>query len=251
MSPERPWNIESVLKLLAGLFICLSFGTLLTMAATSLAKELSPEQQKFLRSVCGTLFFQGSILVLAHYFLKGQGVTWRELMGWAGAGAGRAAVIAIVFAIVSLPAVLWLNSLSQLVITKLFGEPPLQPAIQVLEGAQAIRQQIVVAISTMILAPLSEEILFRGVLYRTVQQAGYRRVALVGTSLVFALIHGSAMTILPLTVLAMGFCVLYDRTGRLIAPVLAHSAFNCANFFLYLNRHELLKWWEGVKSQIG
>ncbi len=240
-----------MLKLLAGLFICLSLGMVATLATASLAGGLSTESQKFLRSVLGTMFFQGSILVLAHFFLKAQGVSWQEFLGWTGAGAGRAAGAGIALAIVSLPVVLWLNSLSQLVVAKLFGEPPLQPAIQILESAQSIRQQLIVAITTMILAPLSEEILFRGVLYRTVQQAGHPRAALVGTSLVFALIHGSAMTILPLTVLAIGFCVLYDRTGRLIAPVLAHATFNCVNFFLYLNRHALLKWWESVKSQIG
>lgn len=251
VSPERPWDLESVLRLLFGVVLCLCVGTLLTFGIMGLAQSLPAEQQKFLRSLISTTAFQCAILVLTHYFLRRNGVRWGEFMGWTTPNAGRAALAGVLLAIFALPFILLLNSLSRELITYFSGEPPLQPAIQVLDVAQSIPQRIIFALSTMLLAPLAEEILFRGVLYRTAQQLGFPRLALYGTSFIFALIHGSLMTLLPLTVLAIALCKLYDRTGRLLAPVLAHATFNAINFVLFLNRDALLQWWDQLKRQLG
>jgi membrane protease YdiL (CAAX protease family) len=39
------------------------------------------------------------------------------------------------------------------------------------------------------------------------------------------------MTFLPLVVLAVALTWLYEATNNLLAPILAHSLFNMANFF--------------------
>lgn len=251
MSPERPWDLESVLRLLFGVFVCLFLAMLLALAISALTKDLPEGQQKFLRSIANTLTFQCAVIALTHQFLRTNGVRWGEFFGWSTPHAGRAALAGILLAILALPFILLLNNLSREVITQISGEPPLQPAIQVLDVAQSIPQRIIFALSTMVFAPLAEEILFRGVLYRTVQQLGFPRLALYGTSFVFALIHGSMMTLLPLTVLAIALCKLYDRTGRLLAPVLAHATFNAINFALFVNRDALLQWWDQLKRQLG
>lgn len=251
MSPERPWDIESVLRLLLGVFLCLFVGILLASVVTSLTGDLPSGQQKFLRSVINTAMFQGAVILLAHFFLRANTVRWGEFLGWSLPNPGRAALAGVALALIALPFVLVLNDLSRSVLTQFSGDPALQPAIQVLDAAQSLPQRITFAFATIVLAPVSEEILFRGVLYRTAQQLGFPRLALYGTSFVFALIHGSLMTLLPLTVLALAFCKLYDSTGRLLAPVIAHATFNAINFALYLNRNELLQWWDQLKRQLG
>jgi membrane protease YdiL (CAAX protease family) len=251
VSPERPWDLESVLRLLFGVFVSLFIALLLALIISAVAKDLPDAQQKFLRSIANTLTFQCAVIALTHQFLRANGVRWGEFMGWTTPNAGRAALAGIMVAILALPFILLLNNLSGEAITQISGEPPLQPAIQILDVARSLPQQIAFALSTMVLAPLAEEILFRGVLYRTVQQLGFPRLALFGTSFVFALIHGSMMTLLPLTVLAIALCKLYDRTGRLLAPVLAHATFNAINFILFLNRDALLQWWDQLKRQLG
>ena len=70
--------------------------------------------------------------------------------------------------------------------------------------------------------PLVEEVLFRGILYPSVKQLGYPRLALWGTSLFFGLIHSNLMTFVPLTVLSLLLVWLYERTGNLLAPILTH-----------------------------
>ena len=83
------------------------------------------------------------------------------------------------------------------------------------------------------MAPIMEEIIFRGVLYSVIKESGYPRLALWGTAFVFAAIHGSRMTMVPLMFVAIVLTLLYERTGKLLAPIVAHAGFNAANILIY------------------
>ena len=52
--------------------------------------------------------------------------------------------------------------------------------------------------AAVLLAPVAEEMLFRGILYPAIKQAGYPRLALWGTSLLFAAVHMNLVTFVPL-----------------------------------------------------
>jgi membrane protease YdiL (CAAX protease family) len=72
-------------------------------------------------------------------------------------------------------------------------------------------------------------------LYPFIKQLGWPKLAWIGVSLLFALIHVNAPTFLPLFVFALAQTWLYERTDNLLAPVAAHSLFNGANLVvLYL-----------------
>lgn len=71
--------------------------------------------------------------------------------------------------------------------------------------------------------------------------AGLRRgwpcYAVFSSSLLFGAVHLNTMTFVPLTFLALVLTWLYETTDNLLAPILAHSLFNTANFFsLILDR---------------
>jgi CAAX protease family protein len=83
-----------------------------------------------------------------------------------------------------------------------------------------------------VLAPVAEEMLFRGILYPAVKQAGFPRLALWGTALLFAAVHQNLVTFVPLTVLALALAWLYERTDNLWAPITAHAMFNAMNFVI-------------------
>jgi membrane protease YdiL (CAAX protease family) len=90
-----------------------------------------------------------------------------------------------------------------------------------------------------VLAPVAEEFIFRGTLYPFIKQLGWPKLALVGVSFLFALIHLNAPTFVPLFVLALAFTWLYEKTDCLLAPIAAHSLFNTANLvILFLQPHE-------------
>lgn len=79
-----------------------------------------------------------------------------------------------------------------------------------------------------ILAPVSEEVCFRGFLF-----GGFRRrfslpAAALGAGLVFGLLHYSTgwSTVPQLAVLGAIFAVVYDRTGSIWPPVIFHAINN-------------------------
>lgn len=94
----------------------------------------------------------------------------------------------------------------------------------------------------VIAAPFIEEVLYRGVIQQTMRSGGVaRRTSIVFTSALFAVMHlgegavdgPSAWSALPaLFVLSLFFGVLFERTGRLAAPMVAHALFNLANILL-------------------
>ena len=88
--------------------------------------------------------------------------------------------------------------------------------------------------AAVLLAPVAEEVLFRGILYPAIKQAGHPWVALWGTALLFAAVHMNLVTFLPLAVLALVLTALYERTNNLLAPITAHVLFNALNFVTLL-----------------
>ena len=88
--------------------------------------------------------------------------------------------------------------------------------------------------AAIVLAPVAEEAIFRGVLYTAIKQQGYPRLALWGTSGVFAVMHANELTLLPLLIFALVLVHLYETFGNLLAPIVAHSLFNTANFLILL-----------------
>ena len=85
----------------------------------------------------------------------------------------------------------------------------------------------------VLIAPIGEELLFRGIIYPTIKRLGYRQLALWTNVLLFAAIHANLPIILPLIVLALALTWLYEKTGNLLAPIAAHATFNALQFALF------------------
>ena len=81
-----------------------------------------------------------------------------------------------------------------------------------------------------IIAPIVEELLFRGILYPAIKQRGHRSLALWGTAIMFGIVHSNLVTFIPLTIFALILTFLYEETDNLLAPIAAHSMFNATNF---------------------
>ncbi|MAE30870.1 MAG: hypothetical protein CMO43_04635 [Verrucomicrobiales bacterium] len=85
-----------------------------------------------------------------------------------------------------------------------------------------------------VVAPVAEEILFRGILYPAIKQIGYPRIAAIGTAILFALFHVNLLTFASLTAVALGLIALYEFTDNLLAPITAHAVFNASNLTMLL-----------------
>ena len=81
-------------------------------------------------------------------------------------------------------------------------------------------------------APLSEELLFRGVVFGGLAQRWGVRASAVASSLLFAAVHFSMTAFCPLFCMALVLCYVYVRTGSLYMAIAFHSLFNAVSFAL-------------------
>lgn len=85
---------------------------------------------------------------------------------------------------------------------------------------------ILMLLTAIIIAPITEELLFRGLIYRFLKSRLSARMAMVISSVAFGAMHGNMLAFIPLTFLAMILTRSYERTGNLKVPILIHAFFN-------------------------
>ena len=180
----------------------------------------------------GTLGFQGAAWLLILFFLRQHQVGWREAFGCQGPQLLRALLMALLVVIILLPVALGLQQISAVVLTKLGWPAEEQLAVMLLTSTKSWGMRVYLGAFAVVLAPVAEEFIFRGMLYPFVKQLGWPRLAWFGVSFAFALVHDDAATFVPLFVLALALTWLYEKTDNLLAPIAAHSLFNGANLVL-------------------
>ena len=86
-------------------------------------------------------------------------------------------------------------------------------------------------VAAVLLAPVAEELLFRGLLYRALRRRRGVVGALVISSLAFAVVHldvavTQPLALVGLTLVGIVMALAYERSGSLVVPVAAHAAYN-------------------------
>ena len=102
----------------------------------------------------------------------------------------------------------------------------IEPEPQAAELAIAMLDPWLVIIAVVILAPIAEEIFFRGVVFNALLREGGRRWAFIGSSALFAVIHISLVALVPIFLLGLALAWIYQRTGNLLAPIAMHMTVN-------------------------
>jgi len=227
----RPWNSDNVISRLGGYLVCLYGSLILGAWAQKTAEATGPSVSQM---IVAALSFQGAALILIPHFLKEQGLSWKEAFGF-GNNRRRAFMVGVILACVFLPVAVLLQWLSAEVMVRvpyLQLRPQEQEAVQTLEMAVTWFNRVALGMVTILLAPAAEEMLFRGIVYPTVKQAGFPRLALWGSAFLFAACHVNLVTFVPLVVLALALTFIYERTDNLWAPITAHALFNAMNFII-------------------
>ena len=225
---RKSWRLEEVLIPATAIGLLTAVGLLSLFAHKT---ESPPSGMGMLWA--SVVVFQFPLLLLVHRFLHRHGENWVHGFGfdlptrpalWLWVVGGVAGCVT------SLLAVNW----GMQWLMQYLGWPAgLQSAVEALQnGTWGVRASI--AFTAVGLAPLVEEPLFRGILYQTCRDAGYRRSGLWFTSLVFGLVHGHLPSLLPLTLFGAYQCWLYERTGNLLACILTHAGFNAVFVVLTL-----------------
>ena len=100
-----------------------------------------------------------------------------------------------------------------------------------------------VALGSAVLAPIVEEVFFRGLIYRAVRDSIARRwapaLAIVVAALVqaylFVVAHPSGgLQVAIILLMAVAYAVAFEATGSLVVAMVAHSIFNSISFLIVL-----------------
>lgn len=89
-------------------------------------------------------------------------------------------------------------------------------------------------VTAVVVAPVTEEVIFRGYLYPVAKRYAGRGVAVLFSALFFSMIHLNAMALLPLTLLAVGLVLAYEWSGSIWVPIGIHAIFNGVTVFFQL-----------------
>ena len=223
--------------------IRLACGLLVAMGLASLlgAAMIPAEGSTFPSFIVRTLSFHGAVLVLVPIFVHAHGIGWSEAFGFRASGQARGILYAVVATVLVLPVAWEMSRWTSELMTFLHLRPVMQEAVTTLQTALETKvdlgPQIYMACMAIVVAPVAEELLFRGILFPFCKDRLHPFLAWLGTAVLFALVHANTLTFLSLTLLALVLNLLYEVTGNLLVPILTHSLFNLANFvFLAVNQ---------------
>jgi membrane protease YdiL (CAAX protease family) len=107
--------------------------------------------------------------------------------------------------------------------------PSLQPALELYVRAWSGKDWVgtgLIVVGAVIVAPLVEELLFRGFIFGILRTRLGAPRALVLASILFALIHVYPEVVVPIFFVGLVFNLIYLRTGSLAYSILFHMLFN-------------------------
>jgi membrane protease YdiL (CAAX protease family) len=106
------------------------------------------------------------------------------------------------------------------------GRAAPQPLVQFLMSNSNLSDRLLVGFLAVIVAPFTEELIFRGYLYGVIRRYTGRGTAILITSCLFAGIHQYLPAFFGLFLLALGLSLVYEATGCLLVSIFMHSLFN-------------------------
>ncbi len=106
--------------------------------------------------------------------------------------------------------------------------------VPITEAVLELGDPTVVLVAFVVVAPIAEELFFRGVAYNAWIRERGPRFALYGSAALFALIHGSVFALAPIFALGIALALVYRRTGSLPAAIAMHAGFNAISVGLTL-----------------
>ncbi|MEX0923831.1 MAG: CPBP family intramembrane glutamic endopeptidase [Rhodovibrionaceae bacterium] len=174
-------------------------------------------------ALAAAMLTQTAIMFGVFYGLAIQlwGVTWRQvgLRPSSAVWYFRAVLLAIL--------AMLLVALVSVAMESLLGGPIDNPQVGMLApGGSSIFSAIVMLILVAGLAPLVEELLFRGLVYRWISERYGMWIALFFSALIFSCLHGIPALIPPLFVVGCLLAWLYEKSGSIWPCVAMHGVFN-------------------------
>ena len=109
-----------------------------------------------------------------------------------------------------------------------------QEAVTLVRETSDVGLLVAMAVTAIIFAPITEELIFRGYLYPVVKRFTDRWFASIFSGVLFGVIHFNVMALPMLALMGIILAVIYEKSGSLWVPIGCHAAFNATSVGLML-----------------
>lgn len=166
---------------------------------------------------------------------------WRGAVGWTAPNGVFREILAGVAGYFAGVPILVMGMIVTVLLTfasaAIFGEPespPSNPILEMLQSADFVTIILLVTLAT-IWAPIAEETLFRGAVYRHLRGRAGVLVCAVATAFLFAFMHSyGPLMVGPLIALGVTFALIREWRGSIIGAMTAHCLHNATIMCLML-----------------
>jgi hypothetical protein len=230
--PAVRWRTETGLAIFLGMFLMMVLLQLVYIQADSAG--LLPWEPLDVPAMFSPVVFLELIvpalagLLVVRLFGPGAAETVCVRLGSVGRGVATG-VVALAAILPVCVAALAANGLIVQCLVQFFPEvQKVHPLLTTIQQSPQVWVLPLAALEAVVLAPLSEEFIYRGVLMTTLLRPAGTAGAMVISSAIFALVHlpSEPSAILPLFFLGMALAYAAWRTRSLVAPIVAHALFN-------------------------
>jgi len=210
------------------LFATLGF----TLPALFAQPDAAPPQDRAL--IMGPLFY-----ALAGFLVVGLSLTYartsfREAFLPRGCPPAQALKRGLLYGVAAIPPVIGLSWLVTFFANALGLAPERQEVFDWLsDGSLEFGTRAFMLTAAVLIAPIVEELLFRGILLTALFKARTFLSAALISGAYFALVHFHAPSFLPLLALSVAFSAGYASTGSILTPMVMHALFNLTSVLFY------------------
>lgn len=176
-----------------------------------------------------TFLLHVPVLLLIWRMVKNLNSSWSVTFGTRWREVYRNLRQGVVFYLAAMPFVCLTSLLSSHLLIWLGFKPAQQDFVDLLCQPQAAWVKLYLIALAVIAAPLTEELLFRGIALPALAKKVRLSLSIIIISCFFAAIHVNLFSFTPLFVLAVAFCLAYLYSGSILVPIVMHALFNGIN----------------------
>jgi uncharacterized protein len=222
--PEKPrWKFSDIVRVV---LIFVSAGYIFVIFQSLAARQFTIFGNTNFRMVFDTALMNIVGIIVIFHFVRKKYSQDTSAIGFGRVDLLKGVTFGMVGYIALVPVLVGIMAATYFVVKKIGYEPPVQPIVDVFMKEKETSILWMSAVFAAIFGPVAEEIFFRGFMYPVVREKWGITAGIIGTSVIFSLLHAHIVGFLPIMALGVLLAYLYEKTGSLIVPMAVHMAHN-------------------------
>lgn len=225
--PAATWDVGEALVML---FLAFALGALVIGVSTFISEGSPFVIVSFLFFIVASVGGQLLFLALPVFSARYRHGAPISAIGLSRKGTGGSTGAGILFGVPLAAVAIGSAFLSVLVFDS--GSEPINRGVEQLATDNGLFAWAFLVFSIVVIAPVCEEVFFRGYLYPAMRNSLPAPWAIVLNGTLFSAVHLGLVGFLPRATLGCGLCYLYEKRKNVAGPVVAHALYNGALLLL-------------------